>query len=92
MSSIRTHPDINSTLRSDLGFLNMDQFAFTVFMKFLIFPLQLFHLHFKKCAVEWKTIISFLISSVPTSLEKHKGEHIEPMKPEEPMELKLKDR
>lgn len=70
----------------------MDQLVFTVFMKFLIFPLQLFHLHFKKCSVEGKTIISFLISSVPTSLAKRKGEHTEPMKPEEPMELRLKDR
>lgn len=70
----------------------MDQFVFTVFMKFLILPLQLFHLHFKKCAAEWKTVMSFLISSVPTSLAKHKREHMEPMKPEEPMELKLKDR
>lgn len=69
----------------------MDQFVFTVFMKFLILPLRLSHLHFKKCAVEGKTIISFLISSVPKSSAKCKGEHMEPMKPEEPMELRLKD-
>lgn len=63
-------------------------------MKFLILPLQFFNLHFKQCAMEVKTlIIAFLISSssAPTSLAKCKGEYMKPMKPEEPMKLKLKE-